>query len=271
VEVKTVNHRYLDVTVRTPRLYVFLEEPLRQKASAAIARGKTDVFLTLERVGGAEMETALNPAVIQGYLDAAGALRETYAVPGELTVDTLLRLPDALTVRRRETDEAALRALVSRTADGALSALREARLSEGEKLKADVLSRLGAIESLVRRLEARWPQLTEDYRVRLETRLRETLGGLTLDEGRIAQEAALFADRVAVNEELVRLYAHIGAVRALLDEPGQIGRKLDFLVQEMGRETNTVGSKCSDLDMQKVVIDLKSELEKIKEQGQNLE
>ena len=271
VEIKSVNHRFLDVTVRTPRLYICLEEPVKALVSQEISRGKADVFVTLEPQSAPDVQVALNKSVAEGYLTAARTLMSAYMLPDDFGVAELLRMPDVLTLEKREADLDALTALTLQTAREACATLVLARKREGARLREDLLARLDDMESLTARVESRWPQVVGKYREKLEARMRETLGGTDLEPQRILAEAALFADRTAVNEEIVRLKAHMDAARALLDSAAPMGRKLDFLVQETLREINTIGSKGSDLDMSMLVVDLKAELEKIREQVQNVE
>ena len=271
VEIRSVNHRYFEFSCRTPRGCAFLEDRLKRTLQQAISRGKVEVSLTLQTVESRGGAVAVDHALAGQYLTALRALAAEYNLTDDLTLSTVARLPDLFTVCRGEEDEEEL-------ADDVLSVLQEAldrfvamREAEGERLRADVLSRLFTLEEHLAFVEERSPQTVAEYRARLTAKLNELLGGAVADEARILTEAAIVADRLAVDEETVRLHSHIAQLRGILDCAEPVGRKLDFLVQEMNRETNTIGSKCSDTAIAGHVVEMKSEIEKIREQIQNIE
>ena len=271
VEIRSVNHRYFEFSCRTPRGCAFLEDRLKRTLQQAISRGKVEVSLTLQTVESRGGAVAVDHALAGQYLTALRALAAEYGLTDDLTLSAVARLPDLFTVCRGEEDEEEL-------ADDVLSVLQEAldrfvamREAEGERLRADVLSRLLTLEEHLAFVEERSPQTVAEYRARLTAKLNELLGGAVADEARILTEAAIVADRLAVDEETVRLHSHIAQLRSILDCAEPVGRKLDFLVQEMNRETNTIGSKCSDTAIAGHVVEMKSEIEKIREQIQNIE
>lgn len=271
VEIRSVNHRYFEFSCRTPRGCAFLEDRLKRTLQQAISRGKVEVSLTLQTVESRGGAVAVDHALAGQYLTALRALAAEYGLTDDLTLSAVARLPDLFTVCRGEEDEEEL-------ADDVLSVLQEAldrfvamREAEGERLRADVLSRLLVLEEHLAFVEERSPQTVAEYRARLTAKLNELLGGAVADEARILTEAAIVADRLAVDEETVRLHSHIAQLRGILDCAEPVGRKLDFLVQEMNRETNTIGSKCSDTAIAGHVVEMKSEIEKIREQIQNIE
>ena len=270
VEVRSVNHRYLDLSIKVPRLCGYLEDPVKQRVSAALARGKADVFVTVRTKEG-DARVLPNEAVIRGYVEAARRISAQYDLPGELTALSLLRMPDALDVDKDEPDAEELTAEVLAVLDKALAEHGAMRAREGTKLCEDVLHREELIGEMVDSIEARSPDSVEEYRARIAQRMGELLDGSELSQQRILQEAALFADKVSVTEELVRLRSHLHQLDGMLRGKAAVGRKLDFLVQEMNREANTVGSKANDYDIARTVVDLKAEIEKIREQIQNLE
>ena len=271
VELKAVNNRYLDCSVRLPRIFSFAEEPIRQRVKQAVARGKVDVFVSVNMEQADDVDIRVNRPVLEGYLAAMRSITADYEVCDDISVCALSRLPDVFTVEKAELDEAAaVRDLLSVT-DEALAAFNAMREREGEALAADLRSRAETILGYVAHIEQRSPETLAEYRQRLTDRMNEVLENTQIDESRILTEAAIYADKVAVDEETVRLRSHLGQLEAMLAGGGPIGRKLDFLMQEMNREINTVGSKCSDLDLARTVVEVKAELEKIREQMQNIE
>ena len=275
VELKSVNNRYLDVSVKLPRALMFAEEPVRAAVSRHISRGKVDVFITADAAASDSMEVRVNEALLRGYIAALGKVRDEYAKPFELADDIsimgICRLPDVLSTERRELDaDELLRGLLD-IVEQALAGYDAMREREGEKLRDDVLGRLDEIGRLTGVVEERAPQTAAEYRARLEQKLRETLDGLPIDDARILTECAVFADRIAVDEETVRLRSHLSQLRGMAEGESPIGRKMDFLIQELNRESNTIGSKCQNADIARVVVDLKAEIEKIREQIQNVE
>lgn len=271
VELRSVNHRYLDLNIKVPRIYGYLEEMVSKQAQAAIARGKVDIFVSVRAKEGADIRVSPNMAVIQGYVDAIRKVSETYGLSDEATALSLLRLPDAMEQSKEEADADQLKAEVSAVLDQALTEYNAMREKEGVRLVEDVTYRAGLIAQSVDFVEQRSPDCVEEYRQRIAARMTEILDGTELAQQRILQEAALYADKVNVTEEIVRLRSHLAQLETMLKSPVAIGRKLDFLVQEMNRETNTIGSKANDFQIAKTVVDMKAEIEKIREQIQNLE
>ena len=271
VELRSVNHRYLDLNIKVPRIYGYLEDVVSKQAQAAIARGKVDIFVSVRAKEGADIKVTPNMAVIQGYMDALKKVSETYAIPADVTALSLLRLPDAMEQNKEEADADQLKAEVSAVLAQALEEYNAMREKEGARLVEDVVYRAGLIAKSVDFVEQRSPDCVEEYRTRIAARMTEILDGSELAQQRILQEAALYADKVNVTEEIVRLRSHLSQLETMLKSPVAIGRKLDFLVQEMNRETNTIGSKANDFQIAKTVVDMKAEIEKIREQIQNLE
>ena len=271
VELRSVNHRYLDLNIKVPRIYGYLEEMVSKQAQAAIARGKVDIFVSVRAKEGADIRVSPNMAVIQGYVYAIRKVSETYGLSDEATALSLLRLPDAMEQSKEEADADQLKAEVSAVLDQALTEYNAMREKEGARLVEDVTYRAGLIAQSVDFVEQRSPDCVEEYRQRIAARMTEILDGTELAQQRILQEAALYADKVNVTEEIVRLRSHLAQLETMLKSPVAIGRKLDFLVQEMNRETNTIGSKANDFQIAKTVVDMKAEIEKIREQIQNLE
>lgn len=271
VELKSVNNRYLDCSVRLPRNFLFAEDTVKQAVSAGVSRGKVDVFVSAQASQDSGTVVSVNEELARGYRDAVARIAETLGLESGLNAFSLARFPDVLTVERRELDKDKAAAALSEITAKAVEEFNAMREREGERLRRDMLRKLETIEGLVSVVEERSPQTVKEYRERLEARLRDILADRSLDEQRVITEAAIFADRTAVDEETVRLRSHIAQFRTMLEEGSPIGRKMDFLVQEFNRESNTIGSKCSDASLAKVVVDLKSEIEKIREQLQNVE
>lgn len=271
VEIRSVNHRYFEFSCRAPRGCAFLEDRLKRALQSAISRGKVEVALTLQTVESRNTSVAVDHALAGQYITALRALGEEYALPDDLTLSTVCRLPDIFTLCRGEEDVEELAADVLSVLQKALEQFVAMRETEGERLKADVLSRLLTMEDHLSFVEERSPQTVAEYRARLTAKLTELLNGAVPDENRILTEVGIIADRLAVDEETVRLRSHFAQLRKILESTEPVGRKLDFLVQEMNRETNTIGSKCSDTAIAGHVVEMKSELEKIREQIQNIE
>ena len=271
VELRAVNNRYLDCSVRLPRNFLFAEDTVKQAVSAGVSRGKVDVFVSAQASQDSGTVVSVNEELARGYRDAVARIAETLGLESGLNAFSLARFPDVLTVERRELDKDKAAAALSEITAKAVEEFNAMREREGERLRRDMLGKLETIEGLVSVVEERSPQTVKEYRERLEARLRDILADRSLDEQRVITEAAIFADRTAVDEETVRLRSHIAQFRTMLEEGSPIGRKMDFLVQEFNRESNTIGSKCSDASLAKVVVDLKSEIEKIREQLQNVE
>ena len=271
VEIKSVNNRYLDCSVKLPRVYSFAEDAVKGLVQRTISRGKVDVFITVNSAGADNMKITLNAPVVEGYLSALKQLARDYDVRDDISVSSLSRFSDVLIMEKQEEDEQEVREALLGVAEQALSAFDEMRSREGQALKQDLLQKADGILELVAQVEARSPVTVAAYRERLTAKMMEVLESSAIDEARIIQEAAIYADKVAVDEETVRLRSHVEQFRAMLSGGGVIGRKLDFLMQEMNREANTIGSKGSDVEQARTVVELKSQLEKIREQIQNIE
>ena len=271
VEVRSVNNRYLDCSVKVPRLYIFAEDAIKSRVQGSITRGKVDVFVTLDNTQGEQVVISINQPVADSYYNALTALRDRYALRDDISVSLLTRFQDVLLVEKSQEDVEAVAQDICAVLDAALADFTTMRQREGEKLAADIRSRAATITELLEKVEARSPQTVSEYRTKLETRMKDVLANTQLDESRILTEAAIFADKVAVDEETVRLHSHLEQLDEMLGSGVPIGRKLDFLIQEFNREANTIGSKCSDLEIARHVVDIKAEIEKIREQVQNVE
>ena len=271
VEVRSVNNRYLDCTVKLPRIYVFAEDAIKAAVQSHISRGKVDVFITIGPSESGDVSISVNRPVADGYYAALCALRDAYGLKDDISVSLMSRFQDVFLVEKTQEDLEAVSADICSVLELALRDFDAMRLREGEKLGQDVLSRAASIEGLVSKVEVRSPGIVADYRARLTAKMAEVLQNTQLDESRILTEAAIYADKVAVDEETVRLRSHLSQLRHLLQQEGAIGRKLDFLIQEFNREANTIGSKCNDIETAGYVVDIKAEIEKIREQIQNME
>ncbi len=273
VELRSVNNRYLDCTVKLPRTYIFAEDALKGRVQKAVGRGKVDMFVTITRSGGEAMAVTVNEELAKGYIEALARLQKLGggSAKKRWSAAELARFPDVLTVEKRAEDLDEMKARLLEVLELAIGDFNAMRETEGGRLAQDILSRAEAIERLLAEVEERSPQTVNDYRARLEAKMREVLQNTQIDEARLLTEAAIFADKVAVDEETVRLHSHLGQLRELLGTGGAVGRKLDFLIQEFNREANTIGSKCSDMEITRRVVDMKAEIEKIREQVQNLE
>ena len=271
VELKSVNHKYFEFSPRVTRGYGFLEDKLKTYVQSRVARGKIDLFLSIETLEDADVIVSVNHSLAAGYIAALREITERYKLPDTVTVNSLSRYSDIFSVHKAPEDEEAIWAAVKTVLEKAVDAFIAMRETEGRRLYDDVMSRAAVILELVGKIEARSPETVKEYRERLEAKLREVLSDTTIDEQRILTEAAIFADKVAVAEETVRLRSHFEQLKALLNAEEPSGRKMDFLVQEMNRETNTIGSKASDSQIAYMVVDIKSEIEKIREQIQNIE
>ena len=271
VELKSVNNRYLDVSVKLPRTFMFAEEPVRSAVAKHITRGKVDVFISADASQSDSVEVRVNEALLRGYISALGEVRDKFSLTDDMSLMSLCRLPEVLSTERRELDADELTSGLLAILEEALSGYDAMREREGEKLRDDVLGRIDEIGRLTGIVEERSPQTVAEYRARLEQKLREALEGMSVDDSRVLTECAIFADRVAVDEETVRLRSHLSQLKAMASGESPIGRKMDFLIQELNRESNTIGSKCQSADIARVVVDLKAEIEKIREQIQNVE
>ena len=271
VELKSVNNRYLDSSIRMPRSFLFAEDALKSAIQRHVSRGKVDMFVSVDSSAADNMTVKVNEPLLRGYLDAISLISGKYGLQNDLTAVSAGRFPDILYVEKEDLDAEALTEGIVAVAEEALRDYDAMRLREGEKLCADVLSKLETIESLVKTVERESPQTVAAYQARLREKMTEILSSAGIDENRILAEAAIYADRVAVDEETVRLRSHMSQLRSMLSGGSPIGRKIDFLIQEFNREANTIGSKCQNSDIAHVVVELKSEIEKIREQIQNIE
>ena len=271
VELRSVNNRYLDCTVKLPRIYVFAEDAVKSRVQSRISRGKVDVYITIGPSANGDVAISVNKPVADGYYAALKDLRDTYGLRDDISVSLLSRFQDVFLVEKTQEDLEALSADICTVLDLALDDFDAMRTREGEKMCQDVRSRAATIEGLVSKVEKRSPGIVADYRAKLVARMNEVLQNTQIDESRILTEAAIYADKVAVDEETVRLRSHLSQLDHMLSQGGAIGRKLDFLIQEFNREANTIGSKCSDIETAGYVVDIKAEIEKIREQIQNIE
>ncbi|MDR2515057.1 MAG: YicC family protein [Christensenellaceae bacterium] len=271
IELKSVNHRFLDLSFRMPRSFAFLEDAIRAELQAGLARGHVDVFAGYKNRRGDARAVLVDEGLAQGYLSALERLAALSGQPANRSPEALARMPEVLQISEGEEDLETLKELALEAARAAIERLKSMRLAEGLRLKDDLLQKLDAVETLKNSIALRAPELAGEYRVKLRLRLDEVLGETQLDEARLVQEVALYADKVAVDEEIARLQSHISALREALALQEPIGRKLDFIVQEMNREANTIGSKIANAELLSLVVALKSEIEKIREQLQNIE
>lgn len=273
VEIKSVNHRYFEFSCRTPRGYGFLDDKLKSYVNSLVSRGKIDMFVTIGASEDTPSEVTVNHPLVSGYLDAMHEIVETYNVEDDVTVVSLSRFPDVFTVHKAAEDEEKITADVLSATKIALDSFISMRETEGDKMKADILGRAKTILSIVGEIEERSPQTVSEYEGRLRERIQQTLDSynVEIDEQRVLTEVAIFADKIAVAEETVRLRSHFEQLEKFLEYDEPVGRKIDFIIQEMNREANTIGSKVQDAKLAHKVVDIKSEIEKIREQVQNIE
>ena len=271
VELRSVNNRYLDCSVKLPRAFSYAEDAVKKKIKDVISRGKVDVFVTVRNQEGEDVEVTLNRSVVESYLKAMKSLVADYGVKDDISVSSVTSLPDVFSIEREEMDEDEAQNQLLKVLDAALEKHSSMRAKEGEAMEQDLRNRAVTILDLVAEVEKRSPVTLENYRARLAEKMQEVLASTQIDEGRILQEAAIYADKIAVDEETVRLRSHFAQMDQMLTAGGPIGRKLDFLLQEMNRESNTIGSKGNDLEQARHVVAIKAELEKIREQVQNIE
>lgn len=271
IELRSVNNRFLDCTVKILRVYTFCEDVVRAQVQKAITRGKVDVFITIQSVGAEATTVTVNRDLAAGYVRALHGLAEEYGLRDDISVMGVARFPDVLTVSKAEEDMESLSADICTVLQQAIAGYNAMREAEGARLCEDIVGRLATIEALTGTIEERSPDTVAEYRERLSAKMKEVLQSTTIEESRILMEAAIYSDKVAVDEETVRLHSHVAQLRAMLESGGVIGRKADFLIQELNREANTIGSKCCDIAISESVIALKAEIEKIREQIQNVE
>jgi len=271
VELKSVNSRYSDFSIKMPRIYTYLEDPMRKAAAFRINRGKVDIYLNVESSGEDGSVVNVNTALAEEYLKALRNLATQFGIPSNATAETFLRIPDVFTVDKAEENAELITQTVIAALNEALDNFDKMRIAEGEKLTRDLCEHLKFIQNATEEVEKRSPKIVDEYRARIEERMRDILGSATYDETRLMTEVAIFSDKVNVNEETVRLKSHISQFEKMLADGGSVGRKIDFLIQEMNREINTIGSKSNDLEVARIVIDVKAEIEKLREQIQNVE
>ena len=271
VEIKSVNNRYSDISVKAPRIYGFLEDALRKRAAERIRRGKADIYVTVENDGADSGSVSVDISLAAQYMKAFSQLSDSLGIPCNMKSEDFLRIQDVFRVEKAEENEDEIAAAAKKALDGALDRFEEMRLREGEKMLEDLQTHLAVIKEETAHIEAHAPEIVEQYRKRIEERVRDILGTAPYDETRLLTEAAVFSDRVNVNEEIVRLKSHISQFSEMLASDEPVGRKIDFLIQEMNRETNTIGSKSNDLEASKIIINIKAEIEKLREQIQNVE
>ncbi len=271
VELRSVNNRFLDCNVKMPRTFSYAEDAVKQAVKQCVARGKVDVYITAQVTAQENVAVSLNRPILEGYLHALQTIAKDYPVRDDISATSLTRFPDVFVVEKPEEDEEQNTADIVAVAKEAIGAYNAMRATEGAAMVADLRNRAQTILGYVAKIEERSPQTVAEYRTRLANKMKETLENTAIDESRILTEAAIFADKVCVDEETVRLRSHFDQLETLLKNGGAIGRKLDFLLQEMNRESNTIGSKCNDLELTRYVVEIKSELEKIREQIQNIE
>ena len=271
VEIKSVNNRYSDISVKAPRIYGFLEDALRKRAAERIRRGKADIYVTVENDGADSGSVSVDISLAAQYMKAFSQLSDSLGIPCNMKSEDFLRIQDVFRVEKAEENEDEIAAAAKKALDGALDRFEEMRLREGEKMLEDLQAHLAVIKEETAHIEAHAPEIVEQYRKRIEERVRDILGTAPYDETRLLTEVAVFSDRVNVNEEIVRLKSHISQFSEMLASDEPVGRKIDFLIQEMNRETNTIGSKSNDLEASKIIINIKAEIEKLREQIQNVE
>lgn len=271
LELRSVNNRYLDCSVKIPRSYVFAEEKIKARLQENVARGKVDVFVSIDSTAAEKVVVTLNQPVADGYYAALTAMRDQYQLKDDISVSLLSRFSDVFLIEKEQEDLETAGNDICEILDLALADFNAMREREGNKLAEDIRSRAKRIGSLLERVEARGSDAVSEYRAKLERRMSEVLENTQIDENRILTEAAIYADKTAVDEETVRLRSHLEQLDDILNQGGMIGRKLDFLIQEFNREANTIGSKCSDVEITRTVLEIKGEIEKIREQVQNIE
>lgn len=271
VEMKSVNHRYNDMTIKLPRTLAGLEDRIKKRIMQKVFRGKTDVYISFETFSAADMDVKLNEVLAAAYLEKLRLLEKKLGLPQGRELELVARFPDVITVEKAQQEEAVIWEALSPALEEALERFVSMRETEGETLKKDILLKGERIKALVAEVKERSPLVVVEYQEKLQNRLKDLMGGVEVDPQRIATEVAVFADKGCVDEEVTRLESHLVQLKDILEKGGQVGRKLDFLVQEMNRESNTIASKANDIQIVKATIELKSEIEKIREQIQNLE
>ncbi len=271
VEIRSVNHRYFEFSSRIPRSFSYLDEKMKSFIGEKVSRGKVETSVSISKTEGAEAEIEVNLDMAQGYVKALRQANELLELNDDLSLSNITRFPDVFKIQKVQDDEEVVWNAVSQICSKALDKFVDMREIEGEKMYDDISSRLNFIEEKTNEIESIMPSIIESYKNRLYSKIKETLDDKNIDEQRILTEVAIFSDKIAVDEETVRLHSHISQFREMINSEEPVGRKLDFLVQELNREVNTIGSKAQDLSVTKTVVDLKSEIEKIREQIQNIE
>lgn len=271
IEMKSVNHRYLDLNIKLPKKLNFLESTVRNKISESIFRGKVDVYITLNEHSDACYQVSINDAIALKYYESISAMAEKLGVDNDMKASSISRLPDVIELEEIEADEDSLKDLVLTALDSCIAQFVEARIAEGNRLEEDLISKMDEMLVLVDKLEARSPQIIEEYRTKLLAKVHELLEDTKIDDSRIAQEVVIYADKICIDEEMVRLKSHVAETRSVFDLDKEVGRKLDFLAQELNREANTILSKSTDVEIADIGITLKTLIEKVREQIQNIE
>ena len=271
VELKSVNHRFADYNIKVPRHLGFLEDKVKKYASEEITRGKVDIYVNVESSEEADKDIILNKELAKNYIDVLYQLRDEFGLKDDITVTSVARFSDIFQAQRRSEDEDAIWAAVKSVMTEALNAFTAMRSREGERIEADLVARIEYMKQLAAKVDERSPQTVKDYSDRLYAKIKEVLGDRSIDEARVLTEVAIYADKVAVNEETVRLGSHFEEFKTIIESGEPAGRRLDFLIQEINRETNTIGSKAQDIEIAKIVVELKGEIEKLREQVQNIE
>ena len=271
IELKSVNHRFLDIAFRMPRSFNFMEDAMRKQIGRTLSRGHVDVFATYRNTRADSKRVDVDEALLAAYMSAFDRMEADTGLRDDRSLSVAARLPDVLAVTEAEEDQDALTALTEEALGEALEQMRAMRAREGDALREDISARVNRLEEMTVQIEARYPETVLEYRQKLETRVQELLGGATVDEQRLLQEVALMADRSAIAEETVRLHSHFAQIRGFMEAKEPTGRKLDFIVQELNREVNTISSKSQDVPITNLVVEAKAEIEKIREQVQNVE
>lgn len=271
IELKSVNNRYLDTSVRVPRGFVFLEDKIKSTIQSKLSRGKIDVFVTIDSSSSEDLIVRINEPLARGYIEALKSLSEEFELSNNVDAVTISRFPDVLSLEKKEMDMDAVSAGIQELTLAAVADFDRMRAIEGEKIQLDLYETISCIESLLGKIEEEAPKTVEEYQNRLLQKMKDVLEDSSVDENRIIQEAAIYADHIAINEETVRLHSHIAQLKMMIEQGSPIGRKMDFLIQEFNREANTIGSKCQNSEVAHYVVDMKSEIEKMREQVQNIE
>ena len=271
IEMKSVNHRYLDLNIKLPKKLNFLESTIRKKISESVFRGKVDVYITLNEHSDACYQVTINDAIAQKYYDSISAMADKLGIDNDMKASSISRLPDVIELEEMEADEDSLKALVLEALDSCVVQFVDSRIAEGNRLETDLIAKMDEMLVLVDKLEARSPQIIEEYRARLKTKVAELLDDNHIDESRVAQEVVIYADKICIDEEMVRLKSHVSETRGVFELDKEVGRKLDFLAQELNREANTILSKSTDVEIADIGITLKTLIEKVREQIQNIE